>query len=127
MVWRYSEHGGHAYSPRLWSVFLDYARELDGTFATVASASVIRWANWYVFRHFPKDGGFTNGIHLGAGKSTLIKVLVDYQERMKNIQNTEEFPSPVAGSANAHAPTSGDVHLYADVRVFPNHFRLLSG
>lgn len=44
----------------------------------------------------------------------MIKVLVDYQTRNKEIQGKDEFPSPVAGSANAHAPTSGDVHLYSD-------------
>jgi hypothetical protein len=53
-------------------------------------------------------------VDTGAGKSTLVKTLVDYQGRINKIQNTADYPSPVAGSVNDHAPTSGDVHLYAD-------------
>ena len=61
----------------------------------------------------------------GAGKSTLVKILVDYQERMKKIQNKDDFPSPVAGSINDHAPTSGDVHLYADPGTYRTQFPIL--
>lgn len=50
----------------------------------------------------------------GTGKSTLVKTLVDYQGRPQKIQSRDLFPSPVAGSINDHAPTSGDVHLYSD-------------
>jgi hypothetical protein len=51
---------------------------------------------------------------LGAGKSTLIKLLVDYEGRAKNISGHENFPSPVMGLSEDPSPTSGDVHLYAD-------------
>ncbi|KAF8852713.1 hypothetical protein BDZ45DRAFT_807214 [Acephala macrosclerotiorum] len=61
----------------------------------------------------------------GAGKSTIVKALIDYQERMKNIQAKGEFPSPVAGSANAHAPTSGDVHLYSDPGTYHSRYPVL--
>lgn len=58
----------------------------------------------------------------GAGKSTLVKTLIDYQGRRGNISNEEDFPSPVAGSINDHAPTSGDVHLYADPGTYRTQF-----
>jgi hypothetical protein len=54
-----------------------------------------------------------------------VKILVDYQERIKKIQNEDDFPSPVAGSINDHAPTSGDVHLYADPGTYRTQFPLL--
>ncbi|KAI9849895.1 MAG: hypothetical protein M1837_000109 [Sclerophora amabilis] len=50
----------------------------------------------------------------GDGKSTLIKMLVDREERKLGSADTSESPSPVAGSVNDNVPTSGDVHLYAD-------------
>lgn len=50
----------------------------------------------------------------GAGKSTLIKMLIDQQERHLPTHDTT-FPSPVVGSmAHENVPTSGDVHLYSD-------------
>lgn len=61
---------------------------------------------------------------LAAGKSTLIKALVDYQARGKNLPDYE-FPSPVAGSINTHSPTSGDVHLYSDPGSYHSKFPLL--
>jgi hypothetical protein len=55
----------------------------------------------------------------GAGKSTLIKMLIDQQERRKRYQQKNAFPSPVVGSIrNENVPTSGDVHLYADPRWY---------
>lgn len=54
---------------------------------------------------------------VGAGKSTLIKVLVDLQKFNSPVQKNF-FKSPIAGSAkNDRAPTSGDVHLYIDPRT----------
>jgi hypothetical protein len=44
---------------------------------------------------------------------------------MKNIQDTNGFPSPVAGSVNVHAPTSGDVHLYADPGTYYTPYPIL--
>ncbi|KAI6862995.1 hypothetical protein KC334_g20629, partial [Hortaea werneckii] len=50
-----------------------------------------------------------------AGKSTLIKLLVNHDRDNMNLDNQDIFPSPVVGSiANDSLPTSGDVHLYAD-------------
>lgn len=50
----------------------------------------------------------------GAGKSTLIKVLVELNEKGKATHQT-----PVVGSVkHQDVPTSGDVHLYVDPRTF---------
>ncbi|KAK5125943.1 hypothetical protein LTR85_011298 [Meristemomyces frigidus] len=50
-----------------------------------------------------------------AGKSTLIKMLVNHDPDMVIAANRSMFPSPVVGSVvNDTLPTSGDVHLYAD-------------
>lgn len=56
----------------------------------------------------------------GAGKSSLIKLLVSTQAP------TATAPTPVVGStANAETPTSGDVHLYADPDTFDTDRPLL--
>jgi energy-coupling factor transporter ATP-binding protein EcfA2 len=61
----------------------------------------------------------------GAGKSTLIKMLIDQQERVDGPQEGI-LPSPVAGtSANSNIPTSGDVHLYSDPRTYNTEYPLL--
>lgn len=50
-----------------------------------------------------------------AGKSTLIKMLINHDAHNANAENRAMFPSPVVGSVvNDSLPTSGDVHLYAD-------------
>ncbi|KAK5153225.1 hypothetical protein LTS14_007870 [Recurvomyces mirabilis] len=50
-----------------------------------------------------------------AGKSTLIKMLVNHDADSVSLENRALFPSPVVGSVvNDTLPTSGDVHLYAD-------------
>jgi hypothetical protein len=50
-----------------------------------------------------------------AGKSTLIKMLINHDAHYANAENRAMFPSPVVGSVvNDSLPTSGDVHLYAD-------------
>lgn len=49
-----------------------------------------------------------------AGKSTLIKMLVNH-DNTDDSPDRPNFPSPVVGSVvNDTLPTSGDVHLYAD-------------
>lgn len=48
----------------------------------------------------------------GAGKSTLIKLLVDL-----NTKEEENYATPVVGAPGVHIPTSGDVHLYLDPRT----------
>ncbi|KAI1132761.1 hypothetical protein F5Y10DRAFT_230731 [Nemania abortiva] len=58
----------------------------------------------------------------GAGKSTLIKILIERKLNSNLIEGNvdpaswrEIFPAPVVGSfENCNVPTSGDVHLYAD-------------
>ena len=52
---------------------------------------------------------------LGAGKSTLIKMLVSMMGRKLSVHAESTFGSPVVGSIkHDKSPTSGDVHLYAD-------------
>lgn len=52
---------------------------------------------------------------VGAGKSTLIKMLVSMAEAGLDLRKSEQFLSPVVGSVkNDRSPTSGDVHLYID-------------
>jgi energy-coupling factor transporter ATP-binding protein EcfA2 len=61
----------------------------------------------------------------GAGKSTLIKMLIDQQERHHHTQE-RLFPSPVVGSlSNENVPTSGDVHLYSDPATCYGEFPML--
>ncbi|KAI1446662.1 FabD/lysophospholipase-like protein [Annulohypoxylon stygium] len=48
----------------------------------------------------------------GAGKSTLIKMLID--RLGMRLDQGSRFPSPVTSSSNDRVPTTGDVHLYAD-------------
>ena len=48
----------------------------------------------------------------GAGKSTLIKLIVDFA-----VDSTTTYQTPVIGAVGAHNPTSEDVHLYLDPRT----------
>jgi energy-coupling factor transporter ATP-binding protein EcfA2 len=48
----------------------------------------------------------------GAGKSTLIKLIIDLAP-----DGSEFFTTPVIGATGAHVPTSEDVHLYLDPRT----------
>ncbi|KAF2729081.1 hypothetical protein EJ04DRAFT_503032 [Polyplosphaeria fusca] len=58
----------------------------------------------------------------GAGKSTLIKLLVQFNQWSGQVQN---FPSPVPGIAGRDLPTSEDVHLYADPLTAGSEFPIL--
>ncbi|OQO10125.1 hypothetical protein B0A48_04482 [Cryoendolithus antarcticus] len=50
-----------------------------------------------------------------AGKSSLIKMLIQHEDESRSPENRPLFPSPVVGSViNDSIPTSGDVNLYAD-------------
>lgn len=61
----------------------------------------------------------------GAGKSTLIKMLVDQQERLHGSRE-RGFPSPVVGSVtHGNVPTSGDVHLYSDPSTYASEYPML--
>lgn len=48
----------------------------------------------------------------GAGKSTLVKLLVDF-----SVNGIEQYSTPVVGPRGAHLPSSEDVHLYLDPRT----------
>lgn len=48
----------------------------------------------------------------GAGKSTLIKLLIEFA-----MEGTGNYATPVVGTRDAHLPTSEDVHLYLDPRT----------
>jgi hypothetical protein len=50
----------------------------------------------------------------GAGKSTLIKLIIDLSTRPDPGKSPENFPSPVVGISGHDTPTSEDVHLYLD-------------
>lgn len=48
---------------------------------------------------------------LGAGKSTLIKLIIDL-----NNNSSESLATPIVGAKGQDVPTSGDVHLYVDAK-----------
>jgi len=61
-----------------------------------------------------------------AGKSTLIKMLVDHDAETVNPELRPLFPSPIVGSVvHDTVPTSGDVHLYADPATHAEQLPLL--
>ncbi|KAI1374503.1 hypothetical protein F4677DRAFT_426368 [Hypoxylon crocopeplum] len=53
---------------------------------------------------------------IGAGKSTLIKLLIGRQDPC--LLGNSNYCTPVASSINDHIPTTGDVHLYAEPSTF---------
>ena len=64
----------------------------------------------------------------GAGKSTLIKLLIDLamdNPAVGSMPGAAFYPTPVVGSAGAHVPTSEDVHLYLDPRTADGESPLL--
>jgi len=63
----------------------------------------------------------------GAGKSTIIKMLIDQQESLHSSRERNwGFPSPVVGSiTNSNVPTSGDVHLYSDPSTYLTEYPML--
>jgi energy-coupling factor transporter ATP-binding protein EcfA2 len=55
----------------------------------------------------------------GAGKSTLVKMLIERNQSVASQPSVGLFNTPVAGSVqNDGVPTSGDVHLYADPQTY---------
>lgn len=50
----------------------------------------------------------------GAGKSTVVKMLINVKDTENNPAAEARFPSPVVGSVNDNIPVSANVHLYAD-------------
>jgi hypothetical protein len=53
-------------------------------------------------------------LHSDAGKSTLIKMLIELAQSRQTHSNDYPFPSPVPGVRGATTTTSADVHLYPD-------------
>ncbi|KAM7198241.1 hypothetical protein V8F20_006268 [Naviculisporaceae sp. PSN 640] len=63
--------------------------------------------------------------HTGAGKSTVIKLLISRAEKDIRSQRLEKFPVPVTGLSNDIVATTGDVHLYSDPATFLKQTPLL--
>lgn len=68
--------------------------------------------------------GFFNPI-IGAGKSAVVKLLINYQDMKVNRTAEAKFSSPLVGSVNDNIPVSADVHLYADPETFLTDIPLL--
>jgi len=58
----------------------------------------------------------------GAGKSTLIKLLIQFNQWAGRDQ---DFPSPIPGINGRDLPTSEDVHLYADPLTVGSEFPII--
>jgi hypothetical protein len=50
----------------------------------------------------------------GAGKSALIKLIIELNKKPEAAKAFDNFASPVVGISGHHIPTSEDVHLYLD-------------
>ncbi|KAL8777571.1 MAG: hypothetical protein Q9213_007807 [Squamulea squamosa] len=50
----------------------------------------------------------------GAGKSTVVKMLINHQDMKTNQTLTAKFAAPLPGNVNDNVPVSANVHLYAD-------------
>jgi len=72
------------------------------------------------FQDGPKCPQFVSFIgQTNAGKSTLIKMLIDHAEAQSNLASPTSYASPVVGSRiHSSLPTSADVHLYADPNTY---------
>ncbi|KAK8047929.1 hypothetical protein PG996_015993, partial [Apiospora saccharicola] len=84
-----------------WSVLHDYGRFAAIMGETTAEDTTER---------FPQLVSFIG--ETGAGKSTLIKLLIDRQD-LTSLDGPRYY-SPVTSSNHDRLPTTGDVHLYAD-------------
>lgn len=58
----------------------------------------------------------------GAGKSTLVKLLIQFNQWSGRDQ---DFPSPIPGIIGRDLPTSEDVHLYADPLTAGSEYPIL--
>jgi hypothetical protein len=52
----------------------------------------------------------------GAGKSTIIKMLMNYTQ--DGVYNPRGYPAPVPGLVGDNISTTGNVHLYADMQTY---------
>lgn len=59
-------------------------------------------------------------VSAGAGKSTVVKLIIDLHSAQEQGDAT-----PVVGSAGEDVPTSGDVHLYPDPQTFESDTPIL--
>ncbi|KAL8929810.1 MAG: hypothetical protein Q9208_000954 [Pyrenodesmia sp. 3 TL-2023] len=84
-------------------VFEDYGR-----FAALMQDSLSRPG---AIRH-PRLVSFIG--QTGAGKSTVVKMLINHQDLKTNQTLRSRFPAPLPGSVNDNVPVSANVHLYAD-------------
>ncbi|KAK6860680.1 hypothetical protein PG995_004316 [Apiospora arundinis] len=95
-------------------VFQDYGRFADLMAITDPvrgqPSFMERWAEVDRDRRTPSLVSFVG--QTGAGKSTLVKLLIDF-----GLNGLGFFPTPVVGPRGAHLPTSEDVHLYLDPRT----------
>ncbi|KAK2606241.1 hypothetical protein QQS21_003289 [Conoideocrella luteorostrata] len=91
-------------------VFQDYGR-----FAALMSESQSEETQ----DRFPQLVSFIG--QTGAGKSTLIKILIERAQAESRIK----LPSPVTSSANDRLPTTGDVHLYGEPSSFHSPIPML--
>lgn len=95
-------------------VFQDYGRFADLMASTDPVKSkpsfMERWAEVGRDQRTPSLVSFVG--QTGAGKSTLVKLLIDF-----GLNGPGLFPTPVVGPRGAHLPTSEDVHLYLDPRT----------
>lgn len=97
------------------SVFQDYGRYANIMADSTTGAHKLR---------YPQLVSFIG--QTGAGKSTLVKMLIDQQERRNSPHQSSFFASPVVGSVRTeNVPTSGDVHLYGDPRTYLSEHPLL--
>jgi energy-coupling factor transporter ATP-binding protein EcfA2 len=96
-------------------IFFDYGR-----FATLMANS----ATGQFLTRYPQLVSFIG--QTGAGKSTIIKMLIEQQASKSGDPHSQLFPRPIVGSArNDNTPTSGDVHLYADPATYLESLPLL--
>ena len=103
--------------------FLDYGRYANLMNDTLSSHNGLDWTPGGRDHRFPSLVSFVGQtgwfsmfrcgivcLHSeGAGKSTIIKLMIDL-----STEDNEKYPSPVVGSVGLDVPTSGDVHLYSD-------------
>ncbi|KAH8677541.1 hypothetical protein BX600DRAFT_430886 [Xylariales sp. PMI_506] len=92
---------GFGRDPTGQSIFHDYGR-----FSTIMAESL----TMDIPERFPQLASFIG--ETGAGKSTVIKLLIDRQDMTSTGES--KFYSPVTSSNHDRIPTTGDVHLYAD-------------
>jgi len=90
------------------SIFYDYGRYADIMTEISKSRSPRE-------RHSSRFPGLVSFVgETGAGKSTLVKVLIQLSEL-----GSDDHQTPIIGSIqDQNVPTSGDVHLYTDPKTF---------